>query len=146
MQKKYIVLRSVVGLVSLYHVLMGIVLNCPVNVISNIMTHLMGATKMPDASALFPARMLGTYMIVFGIGLGTAAWNPLKNRAMLTVGAILALLRVIQRLLQAQDLNQTLGISSCTNWISILILTLFAATLAFFRITLYRDKTMEIVI
>ncbi len=143
MQKKYLVLRSVVWLMCLYHVVVGIVLNCPVDVISFAMTHLMGATKIPDSSALFPARMLGTYMIVFGLGLGAAAWNPVKNRAILTVGVVLVLLRAAQRLLQAQDLSQALGVSSRTNWTAILILILFAATLAFFRFKLYRDRAME---
>jgi hypothetical protein len=78
-------------------------------------------------------------MIAFGIGMGIAAWNPIKNRALLTVGAILVGLRAIQRIIQAADLEQMLGISSGKNLLTIGILFVLAAILIYFRMKLYQD-------
>ena len=139
MQKKFLVLRGVVWLVCVYHVLLGVALNSPVSCITWVATHLLGATKMPDASALFLARMLGTYLIVFGIGMGLAAWNPVKNRALLSLGAILVVLRVVQRLVQVGDLQQAIGISTVGNWTTVVVLFAFAAVLAFFRYCVYQQ-------
>lgn len=139
MKKKHLVLRGVVWLVCLYHILLGITLNCPVKCITWVATNTLCATKMPDASALFLARMLGTYLIVFGIAMGLAAWNPIKNRALLTIGAILVVLRTLQRLVQVDDLQDAIGISSGGNWTTVVVLLAFAGVLAFFRYCVYRE-------
>ena len=143
MQKKYVCLKAVVWVIGVYHVALGIILNGPADLISSTMSHCLGATKMPDASVWFSARMLGTYMLVFGIGMGIAAWNPIKNRAILTVGVILASCRALQRLVQADDLNQALGVSAAANWTTIAVLMVFAGVLAFFRFKLWQDMKAE---
>ena len=143
MHKQYRCLKAVVWLVCIYHVTLGLVLNAPVGLISSTLTHCLGATKMPDASALFSARMLGTYMLAFGISMGIAAWNPVKNRALLSVGVILVSGRALQRLLQADDLNQALGVSSSTNWATIAVLMVFACAMAFFRYKLWQKLRSE---
>lgn len=143
MQKKYMSLKAFVWLVCVYHVALGIVLNAPIRLLSSTLTHCLGATKMPDASALFSARMLGTYMFVFGVGMGIAAWNPVKNRALLTVGVILISCRALQRLVQANDLNQALGVSASTNWSTIAVLMVFAGVLAVFRLKLWQDMKSQ---
>lgn len=143
MQKKHLCLKTVVWLICAYHVTLGIILNAPVDLLSTTLTHGFGATKMPDASALFPARMLGTYMLVFGIGMGIAAWNPVKNRALLTVGVLLVSGRALQRILQADDLAWALGVAPAANWTAIAILLAFAVLLAGFRIKLWQDMKSE---
>jgi hypothetical protein len=139
MQKNYFVLRGVTWFISVFHVIFGIVLNTSPKTIVWFVTNVLGATKMPESSVLFLARALGTYMIAFGIGMGIAAWNPIKNRALLTVGAILVGLRAIQRIIQAADLEQMLGISSGKNLLTIGILFVLAAILIYFRMKLYQD-------
>ena len=88
---------------------------------------------MPDSSALFLARMLGGYMLCFGVGMGLAAWDPVKNRSILSLGAGLVVLRSIQRIVQADTLQETLGLSSQANWTAIVILLVFAVFLVAFR-------------
>ncbi len=139
MERKYLVLRGVVWTVCIYHVLLGVALNAPVGLITWVATNVLGATRMPDASALFLARMLGTYLIVFGVAMGVVAFNPIKNRALLTLSAILVVLRAIQRVVQSGDLDQALGISAASNYTTIAILILIAAALAFFRFQIYRE-------
>ncbi len=143
MQNKYVFFRAVVWLVCLYHVTFGVLLNCPSELIDSTAKSLMGATKLPDASALFLARMVGTYMLVFGIGMGVAAWNPVKNRALLTIGVILVVLRALQRVVQANDLTHALGVSSSGNWATIIILLVFAAILGLFRLRILQDQKKD---
>ena len=139
MKKHYPVLRSVVWGMCAYHLFLGCTLNGPGNWISTVLTHLLGATRIPDASALFAGRMLGVYLIVFGLGLGLAAWNPIKNRALLSLGAILVVIRGIQRLVQFQDLETALGIPASTNWTAVAILWAFGVTLVFFRYRVFKE-------
>ena len=139
MQAKYRFLRGVVWVVGAYHIILGVILNCPVSWIVWTSNHILGATRMPDASALFLARMLGVYLVAFGVAMALAAWDPIKNRAILSIGAILVALRTLQRLVQADDLQQGLGISGGTNWVTVIVLVVLAAFLLFFRIQLYRD-------
>jgi len=143
MQNQYKVLRVIAGLVAAYHLLLGMLLNGPVNWITAVATHVLGATRMPDASALFLARMLGTYLIVFGIGMVLVVWNPVKNRVLLTLGAIVAALRAVQRLAQADDLSQSLGISCGGNWATIVMLLAIAAVLLFLRLQLHRNMARD---
>jgi len=143
MENKYLVLRGVTWFVAVYHVALGVVLNCPVPWIDWTACHLLGATKLPDASALFLARMLGCYLAAFGLAAGLAAWDPVKNRAILSVVVILTVLRSIQRVLQASDLEQTLGIAPRSNWTMVAVPLVFAAILLYFRWRVYRDMGRE---
>lgn len=136
---KYPVFRGVAWIMCVYHLILGIVLNSPVEVIRWTTETFLGATRLPDASSIFLARMLGVYMIVLGIGIGAAAWNPVKNRTLLTLGAILVILRAVQRLIQADDLRNALGISQGSNWIAIAIVLAFAVFMAIFRYRIYRE-------
>lgn len=145
MQNKYLFLRGAIWFVCIFHILLGVILNLPVSYIVWLLTNILGATKMPDASILFLVRMLGTYLFVFGIGMGIAAWNPVKNRSLLTLGAILVTLRAVQRIVQAGSLEQMLGISSQSNWVTIIIFLLFAIALVVFRAKIYKDmKASEV--
>ncbi|OVE75560.1 hypothetical protein BVX97_04015 [bacterium E08(2017)] len=143
MNKKYLGFRAVVWVVAVYHVLLGITLSCPVPVIEVVTKGVLGATKMPDASSLFLARMAGAYLLVFGIGIGLAAYDPIKNRALLSLGAIVVVLRVLQRAFQLGDLQMALGISTGTNWITVGVMMSLAIVLLVFRFKLLSDMKKE---
>lgn len=140
MNKKFMALRIIAGVICIYHTALGIILNSSVDVISWTLTNCMGATKLPDASALFVAKMLGAYMIFFGVGMGLVAWNPSKNRSILTIGVLLVIFRSIQRIIQADLLLESLGISAQSNCVTIIILIIFAIALIIFRLLLLADS------
>ncbi len=140
MAKKFMAFRIIAGVICLYHVALGIVLNCPGDVIQWAVSNCMGATKLPDASSLFVAKMLGAYMIFFGLGMGLVAWNPIKNRSILTIGALLVIFRSIHRIIQADLLMESLGISTQSNWTTIIILIIFSVALLAFRFLLLADS------
>jgi len=139
MKNQFVFFRIVVWAICIYHLTLGILFNCSLETINWALTDILGATKTPDSSTLLLIRMLGGYMIFFGAGMALTAWNPVKNRSFLSLGAGLVVLRSIQRIIQSDDLNQTLGLSSQVNWIAIAILLVFAALLLTFRFALYKD-------
>lgn len=137
--QQHLILRGTAWVICAYHLLVGIVLNGPVPWIQWVADNLLGATRLPDGSALFLARMLGTFMIVFGLSMGLAAWDPIKNRALISLGAILVGLRGFQRIFQADDLEIALGLPAAKNWMTVVVVLAFAGALALFRYRIYRE-------
>jgi len=141
--KTYLPFRALVGVMSAYHVALGIVISGPPEPILALAGALLGATGTLEPATLFVARMLGAYMLVFGLGMGLAAWDPIKNRALLSLGAILTVFRAVERLLLAEDLELALNVAPGRNWATIAILAGFAVALGLFRWVLYRDMRLQ---
>ncbi len=139
MARNYTFLRAILWIVCLYHVLLGILLSLPGDWLIDVAEGILGVTKAPTEQALFVGRILGVYMGVFGIGMGVAAWNPIKNRALLSVGAILVVVRSVQRVLQADYLEDAFGVATGRNWTMVVVLLAFAAAIALFRWRVYVD-------
>ena len=131
--------RGVVGFICIYNVLLGIIFNCPEGVIVGFTKMVLDYDGLPGAAMLFTVRLLGVYMIFFGAAMGLAAWNPVKNRAILTVGSIFLVLRALQRMVQAGQLELAFGITAQRNWIFIAMLMGFAMIVMTFRIKLYLE-------
>lgn len=141
MKQKFMALRITVGVVAVYHLATGLILNAPAGFLSAALTRWLGATRTPDPETLFPIRMLGTYMLVFGVAMALTAWNPVKNRALLTVGAILAVLRALQRLCESRDLGLALGIADSMNAMTMVLLLVFAVALVGFRLQVLKHPS-----
>jgi hypothetical protein len=139
----YTVLRVIAWCVCIYQVVLGIALNLPGSAVAAVAESVFGISKMPGEPTLIVARMLGAYMVAIGIGMGLAAWNPVKNRAFLSVGAILLGLRVVQRLVSFGDLQQVLGIAGSRNLTMIVVLAAFTACVIAFRLLLSRDMRAD---
>ena len=106
---KYVLPRGILWMMCVYHVIVGIALNCPTEWVIWVAEHGFSMRKLPEESSIHIARMLGAYMIAFGVALGTAAWDPFKNRAILTIGVILAVTRCVQRFVTGAELEEALG-------------------------------------
>lgn len=137
MSNRYLVPRVILAIMAVYHVVVGVALNCPPEWVKWVAEQWFGISRLPDASSIHIARMLGVYMAAFGIALGTAAWNPVKNRSILTIGILLAAVRCVQRLATAGDLQASLGIPPASNIALIGPLALFTVVLIYFRWRIY---------
>lgn len=135
----YTILRAIAWCVGGYQVALGIALNLPGSSVARVAEFVFGISKMPGEPTLLVARMLGAYMLAIGVGMGLAAWNPVKNRAFLSVGAILLGLRVVQRLVSLGDMQEVLGIAGGRNLAMIGVLAAFTACVIGFRLLLLRD-------
>jgi hypothetical protein len=137
-------LRCVVWFVCLYSIGFGLLLNGPDAWVAVVAERMLNYGQEIDAPLRFTGRMLGAYMMFFGVALGLVAWNPVKNRAVLTVAVLLLLCRILQRLVYAGQLESIFGISSQRNWTYIGILAVFAVAMAAYRVTLHRQINADV--
>lgn len=139
MNKNHLLLRSVLWFVCLYHVGLGLCANLPPPAVQSVAASLLGL-KLPDSPALFQLiKPFGVYVIAFGVMMGVAAWNPAKNRALISVGVVLFGLRLLQRLLNLGEVEQNLGVSPARNWATIATVAAFGFALATLRWKLHRE-------
>ena len=136
---KYLFFRAVVWFICIYNVLLGIIFNCPESIVINFTKTVLSYDGTTSTAMMFTVKLLGVYMIFFGAAMGLAAWNPVKNRAILTVGAIFLVLRALQRVLQADQLQTAFGITPERNWMFIGLLVFFAVAVLVFRLKLQAE-------
>lgn len=132
-------LRCALWLICLYTVCLGLLLNGPQAVVSRLALNMLNHDQAIDAPLAFAVRMLGAYMIFFGVAVGLAAWNPRKNRAILSVASLFLVLRILQRMFYAAQLEATFGISSGRNWSYIGIMALLTALFVGYRWLIHRE-------
>jgi len=128
-----LVQRGILWIMSVYHVVVGIALNCPLEWVKWVAEDVFSIKQLPPDPSIHIARMLGVYMVAFGVALGTAAWNPIKNRAILTIGVMLAVTRCVQRLATSAQLESSLGIPQSHTFGLIAPLAVFSIVLIVFR-------------
>jgi len=103
-----------------------------------------GVTATPDADVFYLAKPFGIYLIAFGVAMCMAAWDPVKNRSLISIAVVLFGLRVIQRIATFDETMSVFGVSPARNCIMIVIVAIFAIALLVFRIKLLREmKTGE---
>jgi len=139
MNNKHTALRGLLWFISIYHVVLGLCANLPPPQVQGIASALLGL-HLPENPALFQLlKPFGVYVMTFGVAMGVAAWNPVKNRALITVGVVLFALRLIQRLIDLDGVQQNLGVTSGRNWATIATVAAFTLLLAGLRWNLYRE-------
>ncbi|MCD4781984.1 MAG: hypothetical protein K8S27_15765 [Candidatus Omnitrophica bacterium] len=136
---RHLFFRGVVWFICGYNILLGIIFNCPQSVVVGFTRIVFQYDGTPGTALMFTIKLLGAYMIFFGAAMGLAAWNPVKNRAVLTVGSIFLVLRALQRAVQASQLESAFGITAQRNWVFIAMLMGFAIVVLAFRIKLYLE-------
>jgi hypothetical protein len=139
MEKKHTTIRAILWLICLYHVVFGVLANAPAETMRQLAASVLGI-HLPDEPALaYVIRPFGIYVMTFGIMMGVAAWNPVKNRALISVGVVLFALRIVQRLLNLEGMQQALGVSPSRNLGTIAVVAAFGLALAWLRLQLYRE-------
>ncbi len=132
-------LKTLLWVICGYHILAGLLFNAPASAVAWVAQRLGGMTQAPDAGAIFLARPFGIYLLAFGVAMGAAAWNPVKNRALITIGSALFLLRVVQRIFTLDHTTALFGMPFARNVAMLLLVTAFAVALAWFRWRLYAE-------
>jgi hypothetical protein len=137
--KTYLPLRIVTGVVCLYCVGMGLGLNGSQSMVAGMAERFLGYDLPEGSPLIFAARMIGVYMAFFGVTMGLVAWRPVQNRALLSAGAVLLVVRVVQRLATFDELQQTFGLTPGRNLAYVITVAVLAVLLLAFRILLVRD-------
>jgi hypothetical protein len=139
MENKHVALRGLLWIICFYHVGCGLAPNLFPDQVPMLAEKLAGMRVSAVPEFIYLAKPFGVYAIAFGIMMGLAAWNPVKNRALISVGIILFALRIIQRLMGISEVEQLFGVAPSRSFATIGIVAAFGAALAWLRFLLYRE-------
>jgi len=143
MQTKHLAIRSLLWFVCLYHLVIGISANLPAPQVQSAARLLLGL-EIPDSPATLQIlRAFGVYLVAFGCAMGLAAWNPVKNRALISLGIVLCVFRLIQRLSDLQGVEDAFGVSNARNLFTIAVIAFITILLGILRWRLYREMHVE---
>lgn len=137
MKTQHIALRGLLWFICVYHVACGLAAMIWPQQIPAIAATLAGMKINPVPEFVYLAKPFGVYAAVFGVMMGVAAWNPVKNRALITIGVVLFGLRILQRVLALNEVEQLFGVSHARSVQTIVIVAALGAALAWFRFRLY---------
>lgn len=143
MKNKHTALRALLWLICAYHVGFGLLANLPSDVMRRCAIALLGISLPTDAALDYVIKPFGIYAMTFGVMMGVAAWNPAKNRALISVGVVLFALRIVQRLLNMDAMQQAFNITPSRNLATVAVVAVFGLALAWFRFQLYREMHGE---
>jgi hypothetical protein len=139
MEKKHTPLRALLWLICVYHVGFGLLANAPSDLMRQCAANLLGMNLPTDAALDYVIKPFGVYVMTFGVMMGVAAWNPVKNRALISVGVVLFALRIAQRLLNLEAMQRALGVTPSRNLTTVAVVAVFGLALAWFRFQLFRE-------
>jgi hypothetical protein len=139
MSKTYSGWKVLLWLIAVYHVVSGLLLFFSGELAIRALNSLAGIRITGSPELGIAGEILGCYLLAFGLMMGVAAWNPVKNRAIITVGLVLFALRLFQRLIFAEKVMQVMQIPSAKYWSAAAIVAVLALLMGIFRWQLYRD-------
>ena len=123
------ILKALLWLVCITHVLSGIAGISSPGIAGEVARRFYGAALELTPVSSHLLRIIGAYMLVVGILGAVAAWDPDRNRPIITTLAVLLLIRVLQRAFHAGEIHQTFGISYGRIWFQGVYFTAIAVAL-----------------
>lgn len=142
-ENRHVAVRGLLWVICLYHVGCGLIANLFPDQIPHIAERLAGMKVASVPEFIYLAKPFGLYAMVFGIMMGLAAWNPVKNRALITVGVILFALRIFQRLAGIEEVERVFGVTPARSLAAVGIVACFGIALAWLRFQIYREMHPE---
>lgn len=139
MKTKYMFWQGILWLVAVYHIVVGLLLLFSGELSIKALKAIAGATIEGSPQLGIAGEILACYILTFGLMMGVAAWNPVKNRSILTIGLILIALRVFQRIYFSEKVMQVFQVSPATYWTATAIAILLGVILGLFRMKIYRE-------
>jgi hypothetical protein len=110
-------LRVLLALVALAHLVLGLIANlASPETLARIVSQSYGATIEVTSQAHHVVRILGVFMIGIGVMAGLACRDPRRNQAIIMGIITILVLRVVQRVVLAQEIISTFHISSSRLW------------------------------
>jgi hypothetical protein len=144
MKTSYRGIRGLLWLICVYHVMIGVIAFMPPEVVRGSARVLLGLA-LPETPALYQVvKSLGVYALVFGVMMGVAAWDPIKNRALISVGVVLFALRIFQRLMNLDALEESFSVSTARNLGTAGVVAVIGGALAWLRWRIYQDMRREV--
>ena len=139
MRSRYTFWRGILWLVATYHMLVGLLLLFSGELSIKALKTFAGATIEGSPQLGIAGEILGCYILTFALMMGVAAWNPVKNRSLLTIGLTLIVLRIFQRIFFAEKVMQVFQVPPANYWMATAIAAILGLLLGTFRLKIYRD-------
>ncbi len=141
--RRHLALRALLWVICLYHIACGLLVVAAPEQIPLVAEKLAGLKVAASPEFLYLAKPFAVYAMVFGVMMGVAAWNPVKNRALISIGVVLFALRIVQRLLSLDEVERIFGVPPARSWQTIGIVAVFGFALAWLRFRLYREMRTD---
>lgn len=138
MGKSYLWLRVLLVMFCIGNVVLGLTALLAGGLAVKAAALFYGANVALNPQVNYVIRMLGAFVFTMGVLGGVAAYNPVKNKAIINVIILLLVIRVLQRIILAKEIFETFGISSGRNLSNIIIF--LAIALALFLLRPKSDK------
>jgi hypothetical protein len=139
MKPSYAVWRVLLWIIALYHGAVGLILLGSGDLALKLAKSLAGMTLTGSPELGIIGEIFGCYLLAFALLMAAAAWNPVKNRAAVTIGLLLFVLRIVQRVVFAEKVMTVFQIPAFNYWAYGGVVLLLGAALGVFRWKLYRD-------
>jgi hypothetical protein len=123
------IVKTLLWLVCVTHLAIGIAGVCSPSLAERVVRGFYGATVEMTPAIVHLLRIMGAYMIAVGILGLVAALDPQKYRPVIIAIAILIAIRVLQRIVFANEIQQTFGISAGRIWFQSIYFAGLAAAL-----------------
>jgi hypothetical protein len=139
MKRPYAVWQVLLWIIALYHGAIGLILLGSGDQALKLAKSLAGMTLTGSPELGIIGEIFGCYLLAFALLMAAAAWNPVKNRAAVTIGLLLFVLRVVQRVVFAEKVMTVFQIPPVNYWVYGGVVLLLGGALGVFRWKLYRD-------
>jgi hypothetical protein len=139
MEQKYTPGRALAALIGAYHVIVGLVIMFSGQLAIQLAKSIGGMTIIGSPELGIVGEILACYILAFGLMMVLVAWNPVKNRALISVGLVLFVLRVFQRLYFGPKVMAVFQVAPSPYWSEAAVVALLGILLGLFRWQIHRD-------
>lgn len=139
MNKTYSGWKVLLWFIAGYHASLGLMMMFSGEMTISTIKAVAGVTVTGSPLLGVVGEILACYLLAFALIMGLAAWNPVKNRAAITVGLVLFALRLFQRIYFAEKTMQIMQIPPAKYWSAAAIVAILAGLMGIFRWQLYCD-------
>lgn len=127
-------LRVLLALVGLAHLALGLIANlAPPEMLVKVVTTFYGATIDVTAQSHHVIRIVGAFMIGISVMAFLACRDPQRNQAIIMGIITVLVLRVVQRILFAQEIGSAFNIPASRIWLQIAFFLITAIALFVLR-------------
>lgn len=139
MDRSYIGWKILLWFIAGYHASLGLLMMFSGELTIQTIKAVAGVTVTGSPLLGVVGEILACYLLAFALIMGVAAWNPVKNRAAISVGLVLFALRLFQRIFFAEKTMQIMQIPPIKYWSAAALVAILAGLMGIFRWQLYRD-------
>ncbi|MFZ2150233.1 MAG: hypothetical protein WAV15_03700 [Minisyncoccia bacterium] len=136
------VFKFLAGFISAYHFILALIgIFGSSNLITRVINSVYGVFPEINNQFLYLAKFISAYMIVFSIAMALLAWKPVQYRNLVWLPITLFGIRIIQRLVFFDLINETFQTTAARNLQVIIPIAVLLVALLYFRPREYSTAT-----